>query len=476
MRQQSYSSVKQNLTTGSLSCRELVDSFLTRIEETRDSNWFVEVYAEEARVRAAEIDSKLASGQAGKLAGLVIGVKDVIAHEGHGLQASSRILAGFQSQFTATALQRLIDEDAIVIGRQSCDEFAMGSSNEHSVYGPAANPVDPSRVPGGSSGASAAAVAAGCCHASLGSDTGGSVRQPASFCGVVGMKPTYGRISRWGLIAYASSFDQIGPIAHSIEDIELMLEVMCGPDERDHTMNPEQGPFVPSEAADGPLRIGVLTESLESPGLDPLIKNRISEVLDNLRKAGHDIVEFSFPLLEAMVPCYYILTTAEASSNLNRFDGVHYGRRAPRAETPGDVYEQSRTEGFGQEVQKRIMLGSFVLSEGYVDAYFTHAQKIRRKIAEETMNMFERCDVLISPTSPTVAFRQGEKLDDPVTMYLSDIYTVHANLAGIPAISVPVGTDDEGLPFGLQIMGKPWMESSLLSMTRKIGAVDNQKW
>lgn len=290
------------------------------------------------------------------------------------------------------------------------------------------------------------------------------------------MKPTYGRISRWGLIAYASSFDQIGPIAHSVDDIELMLEVMSGPDERDHTMNPEQGEYSPYVPSAKPLRIGVLTESMESLGLDPQIRKRIDQVLKNLQGEGHEIVEFSFPLLEAMVPCYYILTTAEASSNLNRFDGVHYGRRASQAETLGAVYQQSRTEGFGEEVQKRIMLGSFVLSEGYVDAYFTHAQKIRRKITDETMKMFERCDVLISPTSPTVAFKQGEKLDDPVTMYLSDIYTVHANLAGAPAISVPVGTDEDGLPFGLQIMGKPWEESSLLAITRKIGAVDNLKW
>lgn len=418
--------------------------------------------------RADLIDQKIRSGKAGKLAGMVIGVKDVIAHSDHGLQAASRILEGFQSQVTATALHRLLEQDVIVIGRQNCDEFAMGSSNEYSAFGPSANPIDPGRVPGGSSGASAAAVAAGCCHASLGSDTGGSVRQPASFCGVVGMKPTYGRISRWGLIAYASSFDQIGPIAHSIEDVELLLACMSGPDGRDHSMPPDQPEYLRAEPIDRPLRIGLLRESMTSKGLQPAIKHRMESFVRELRSQGHTVTEYAFPLLDAMVPCYYILTTAEASSNLNRFDGVHYGRRAESVQNLHDVYQLSRTEGFGTEVQKRIMLGSFVLSEGYVDAYFTHAQKVRRKITDETMTMFDSCDVLMSPTAPTVPFRQGEKVDDPVTMYLSDIYTVHANLVGAPAISIPFGMDEDGLPFGLQIMGKPWDDSMLLTISRKI--------
>lgn len=460
----SYSSVRNNLSTGSLSCSDLVDSFLQKIQETRANNWFVEVYEEEARQRALEIDQKLQSGTAGRLAGMVIGVKDVIAHRGHGLQAASTILDGFTSEFTATALQRLLDEDVIVIGRQNCDEFAMGSSNEHGKYGPASNPHDADRVPGGSSGASAAAVAAGCCHASLGSDTGGSVRQPASFCGVVGLKPTYGRVSRWGLIAYASSFDQIGPVTHSVEDAALLLEIMSGPDGRDHTLNSQVAPFALADVSSEsqPLKIGVIQEAMSSTGLQPEILQGMESLVAQLTKEGHAVSFCSFPLLPHLVPCYYILTTAEASSNLNRFDGVHYGRRAEEVSELVELYKASRTEGFGAEVQKRIMLGSFVLSEGHVDAYFTHAQKIRQKITDETMALFGEYDLLISPTSPTVAFNRGEKLDDPVTMYLSDVFTVHANLVGAPAISVPLGTDEKRLPFGLQLMAAPWQEELLL--------------
>lgn len=466
----SYSLVRNNLSTGSLTCSDLVDSFLERIEQTKSNNWFVEVYAEEARQRAQDIDAKLAAGTAGRLAGMVIGVKDVIAHQGHGLQASSAILDGFTSEFTATALQRLLDEDVIVIGRQNCDEFAMGSSNEHGTYGPANNPHDPDRVPGGSSGASAAAVAAGCCHASLGSDTGGSVRQPASFCGVVGLKPTYGRVSRWGLIAYASSFDQIGPIAHSVEDVALLLEIMAGPDGRDHTLHRTVAPFEQPDFSktDRPLRIGVLQEALDSEGLQPEIKQEIDQLTQRLATQGHKLESCSFPLLPQMVPCYYILTTAEASSNLNRFDGVHYGRRATEATELVDLYKYSRTEGFGAEVQKRIMLGSFVLSEGHVDAYFTHAQRIRQKITDETMALFEQYDLLISPTCPSVAFKRGEKLDDPVNMYLSDVFTVHANLVGAPAISIPLGKDKEEMPFGVQLMAAPWQEEMMMTAAKAI--------
>lgn len=471
----SYHSVRNKLSTGSLTCSDLVDSFLQKIEETQTNNWFVEVYSEEARERATEIDQKIKAGTAGRLAGMVIGVKDVIAHQGHSLQAASTILDGFTSEFTATALQRLLDEDVIVIGRQNCDEFAMGSSNEHGKYGPANNLHDADRVPGGSSGASAAAVAAGCCHASLGSDTGGSVRQPASFCGVVGLKPTYGRVSRWGLIAYASSFDQIGPIAHSVEDVSLLLEIMSGPDGRDHTLNPQAAPFSHTDISENtqPLRIGVIQEAMSSPGLQAEIRQGMEGLIEQLKADGHSVSFCSFPLLPHLVPCYYILTTAEASSNLNRFDGVHYGRRADAVSELVELYQASRTEGFGAEVQKRIMLGSFVLSEGHVDAYFTHAQKIRQKITDETMALFGEFDILISPTSPTVAFKRGEKLEDPVTMYLSDVFTVHANLVGAPAISIPLGMDEKGLPFGLQLMAAPWQESLLLQAAERIKSEEN---
>lgn len=461
----SFSSAHEQLTTGSLTCSELVASFLARIEATRASNWFVEVYAESALQQAAQLDELISRGEKPPLAGLVIGAKDVLALEGRGMQAGSAILNGFRSAFTATALQRLTDLGAIVIGRQNCDEFAMGSSNEHSCYGPAAHPLDPARVPGGSSGASAAAVAAGCCHASLGSDTGGSVRQPASFCGVVGLKPTYGKVSRWGLLAYASSFDQIGPLTHTVRDAALLFDAMAGPDDRDHTLLPQPHQPVSPQLDlpfDRPLRIGVLQETLAPEGQDPALPPAMNQLFQRLRDLGHSVEACSFPLLEAMVPCYYLLTTAEASSNLSRYDGVHYGKRSSKARDLTEMYVRSRTEGFGEEVKKRILLGTFVLSEGYVDAYFTHAQRVRQRIRTETLALFEKFDLLLSPTSPTAAFRQGEKLDDPVAMYLSDIFTVHANLAGIPAMSIPLTVNAEGLPLGLQLMAAPWQEALML--------------
>ena len=471
MEYQRLADVQRDLSAGSLVLSDLVDSYLARIEAGQSLNLFVEVYAAEARARAVEIQRKWDQGQAGRLAGLVLGVKDVICHQGHGLTASSRILEGFTSQFTATALQRLLDEDAIVIGRQSCDEFAMGSSNENSVYGPARHPRDPDRVPGGSSGASAAAVAAGMCLASLGSDTGGSVRQPAAFCGTVGLKPTYGRISRWGLIAYASSFDQIGPITHTPEDAALLLQIMAGADQRDQTAATEPVPDYPAEvetAPSGPFTFGVIAEVLQSPGLDPSVKAVFQQQVERLQAAGHQVVELHFSLLEYLVPCYYILTTAEASSNLSRYDGVRYGYRSPEAQDLEELYTQTRSQGFGPEVQRRIMLGNFVLSAGYYDAYYTQAMKVRRLIQEQTRQMLGQCDALLMPTTPTTAFRLGEKTDDPIEMFLSDVFTVHANLAGVPAVSVPAGTDPEGLPVGLQLMGQAFEEGKLLVAARAV--------
>ncbi len=405
------------------------------------------------------------AGRAGPLAGLVLGIKDVLALQGKGLQAASSILDGFRSEFTATSLQRLLDADAIIIGRQNCDEFAMGSSNERSTYGPAVHPHDPQRVPGGSSGASAASVAAGCCHAALGTDTGGSVRQPAAFCGVVGMKPTYGTVSRWGLLAYASSFDQIGSLTHSVRDAAELLDLMAGIDGRDHTMQQREGLHTAASLdlpLQQPLRIGVMEEVIGEAGLDPDMSVQVQQVIDRLRSEGHLVEICSFPLLPFLVPCYYILTTAEASSNLSRYDGVHYGRRSQHGKDLADLYRQSRSEGFGLEVQKRILLGSFVLSAGHVEAYFTHAQRVRRLIQQETFRLFDRYDLLLSPTTPGAAFRQGEKLKDPVKMYLSDIFTVHANLIGAPAISLPMGLDRDSMPLGLQLMAPPWQEAALL--------------
>jgi len=460
------SEIQQEIATGSLSCKELVDVYLGRIESQKSLNIFVEVFEEEARQKAVEIDKKIADGRAGRLAGLVLGIKDVLCYKGHTLTASSRILEGFESLFTATAVQKLLDEDAIIIGRQSCDEFAMGSSNENSCYGPVRNPWSPDSVPGGSSGASAAAVAAGLCHASLGSDTGGSVRQPAGLCGVVGVKPSYGRVSRWGLIAYASSFDQIGPITNSVEDAALILEIMAGNDSQDNTSSSKEVSSYSSqckEVAGKKYKIGYLKEALESEGLDPEIKKRKLDIIESWKAEGHELIEIEFPLLEYLVPCYYILTTAEASSNLSRYDGIRYGHRSEDSGKLEDLYRKSRSEGFGEEVQRRILLGTFVLSAGYYDAYYTQAMKVRRLIREKTEAIFKQCDFLFSPTSPSTAFKIGEKIADPIEMFLADIFTVHANLAGMPAISLPLGMHSNQKPFGLQLMANSFQEGEMLA-------------
>ncbi len=458
------SHIQEDLSAGIISCRDLVGHYLDRIREHASLNAFIEVYAEEALARAAEIDARLASGKAGRLAGLVVGVKDVICHKGHALQAGSKILTGYVSPFTATAVQRLLDEDAVVIGRQNCDEFAMGSSNENSYFGPARNFADSSRVPGGSSGGSAAAVQAGMCHASLGSDTGGSVRQPASFCGVVGMKPSYGRVSRWGLTAYASSFDCIGPVTRSVEDAALILEVIAGADEFDSTVARK-----PVPAYSGLLRrkekarIGYLKESVESGAVDPGVRANLQALIARLREEGHVAEPVEIPLLRYFLPTYYILTTAEASSNLSRFDGVRYGYRS---DLPGDLsalYHKTRTEGFGDEVRRRILLGTFVLSANYYDAYYTKAQRVRRLIKEETDRMLSDYDFILSAVAPTTAFRIGEKSADPMQMYLADVFTVQANVAGVPALAVPCGHDREGMPVGVQLMAGHFREAELLA-------------
>ncbi|MCI4671545.1 MAG: Asp-tRNA(Asn)/Glu-tRNA(Gln) amidotransferase subunit GatA [Bacteroidia bacterium] len=458
--------IQRDIRARSLTCSDLVAFYLENIHSQSDLNIFLEVFEEEAIAKAKEVDQKIQNGTAGRLAGLVIGIKDVICYKGHRLSASSKILENFESLFTSTALQRLLDEDAIVIGRQNCDEFAMGSSNENSAYGAVANPIDPERVPGGSSGASAAAVAARMCHASLGSDTGGSVRQPASFCGVVGLKPTYGRISRFGLIAYASSFDQIGVLSHSVEDAALLLEIMAGKDPNDQTTS-AKSPKLNLVSTNKP-KVGFLKECLESPALDPEIKSTCHQLLESFRKEGLEVKELSFPLLPSLVSTYYVLTTAEASSNLSRYDGIRYGHRNAQAASLEEVYTQTRTEALGAEVKRRIMLGTFVLSSGYYDAYYGRAQKVRRKIKEETHSMLDEVDLILSPVVPATAFKIGEKSEDPIEMYLSDIFTVHANLAGIPAISLPLGSHSNGLPFGVQLMGKAFDEETILSFSTKL--------
>ena len=468
-----FSSVQADLKTGTITCLQLVDQYLTRIDENQYLNVFTEVYADEARQQAEAVDQKLAAGTAGRLAGMIIGIKDVLSYAGHSVRAGSRILENFTAQFTATAVQRLLDEDVIIIGRQNCDEFAMGSSNENSAFGPVRNAADPSRVPGGSSGGSAVAVQAGLCLASIGSDTGGSVRQPAAFCGVVGLKPTYGRISRWGLIAYASSFDCIGCIANTAEDAALLLEIMAGPDEFDSTVSSQPiASYTSATLPDRPLHIAYLREGVESEGVDKSVRDATRLKLNELQAAGHTVEPVDLSLIKYLLPTYYILTTAEASSNLSRFDGVRYGYRSQGDGTSVmdllSLYKKSRTEGFGAEVRRRILLGTFALSASYYDAYYTKAQQVRRLIREETERVFEKYDFLLSPTTPTPAFQLGEKTDDPLQMYLADIFTVQANVVGYPAISVPNGTDANGLPIGLQLMAPPFAEGALVAFAKKL--------
>jgi aspartyl-tRNA(Asn)/glutamyl-tRNA(Gln) amidotransferase subunit A len=469
---QTLKEIQSDLRRGELSCVQLVRHYLSNIASKSQLNAFVEVYEDEALKTASEIDVKLQNGTAGKLAGLVIGLKDVLAHKDHGLQAGSHILNSYISPYTGTAVQRLLDEDVIVIGRQNCDEFAMGSSNENSSFGPVLNAADTSRVPGGSSGGSAVAVQANLCHASIGSDTGGSVRQPAAFCGVVGVKPSYGRVSRWGLVAYASSFDCIGPITKSVEDAALLLEVIAGNDEFDSTVSARPVPRY-SEKLEwtGKARIGYIRETVENDALDAQIRAHTIARLDQLRMAGHEVLPVDMPLLKSLLPTYYILTTAEASSNLSRFDGIRYGHRTPVSGDLEMLYKKTRTEGFGEEVRRRILLGTFVLSANYYDAYYTKAQRVRRLVREETERFFEQFDFLISPVTPTSAFPLGEKTTDPLQMYLADIFTVHANVVGNPAVSVPNGVSDQGLPIGIQIMAPHFGEEKMLAFANSLGAL-----
>ena len=465
----SLKAIQQALQTEETTCLSLTQSYLQRIQEHKQLNAFLEVYESEALSAAKAVDEKLKAGTAGRLAGMVIGIKDNICYKGHKVSAASQILNGFESVFSATVVERLLAEDAIIIGRLNCDEFAMGSTNENSAYGPVLNPVDNRFVSGGSSGGSAAAVAANLCLASLGSDTGGSIRQPASFCGVMGYKPTYGRVSRWGLIAYASSFDQIGPFTHNASDAALIMEVIAGHDEYDSTCSEKAVPKY-SECLEHKksYTIGYIKETLESPALDVEVKAHLLEQIEKLKKAGHKLMELDFPYLNYVVPTYYVLTTAEASSNLARFDGVHYGHRSTDAKDIPSTYANSRTEGFGEEVQRRIMLGTFVLSAGYYDAYYTKAQKVRRLLSDKTQEIFDKCDFILSPTSPHTALELGNTYDDPTQLYLEDIFTVHANIVGIPAVSLPTGTHSNGLPFGIQLMAPAFNDGELLDVSNQI--------
>lgn len=463
----SLSEIQDALNQGSTNCQSLVEYYIDRIKTHENLNIYVEVFSDDALAQAKAVDAKFQSGTAGRLAGMVIALKDNICFAGHKVSASSKILEGFESLYSATVVDRLLEEDAIIIGRLSCDEFAMGSSNENSVYGAVKNPRNPNTVPGGSSGGSAAAVAADLCQLALGSDTGGSIRQPAAFCGVVGFKPSYARVSRHGLIAYASSFDQIGPLAKSVDDAAIVTEIIAGKDVHDSTSSSEavssySSALVPTEKK----KIAYLKEYLESPGLDQEIKHKFLKLIEDLKVQGHTVEEQTFPYLDVMVPCYYVLTTAEASSNLARFDGVHFGYRSPNAHNLESTYKLSRTEGFGEEVKRRIMLGTFVLSSGYYDAYYTKAQKVRRLIQDRTKTILSEYDFVLTPTTPSTAFDIGVENDDPTAAYLADIYTVHANLSGVPAISLPLWDSKENMPIGVQLMAASFKEQDIFSFSK----------
>ena len=502
-----FAEARRALDAGETSCEELVSSFLDRIDEHNDRlNAFTTVDRDGALNHARYLDSQRDRGNPRPLAGLVLGIKDNICIRGYPVSCGSKMLKDFSSLYDATVIERLRDAGAIFIGKTNCDEFGMGSSNETSHFGPVRNPHDPERVPGGSSGGSAAAVAAGLCHAALGSDTGGSVRQPSAFCGIVGLKPTYGRVSRSGLVAFASSLDVIGPMTNSVEDAATLLHVIAGEDERDSTSAPVEVPDY-TEALTGSvdgLTVGLPTEYFASDGLDPNIREVVEAQVDRLADHGAQIEEISLPHTEYGVATYYLLATAEASSNLARYDGIRYGHRADLQDTKADLrerrrelkdalaaartqgnderaaeleaeledetsaldalYTKTRTEGFGDEVKRRIMLGTYALSAGYYDKYYEKAQRARTLIRHDFDRAFETVDVIVTPTTPTPPFRLGEKTDDPLEMYLNDIYTVTANLAGLPALSVPAGAHPEPphLPVGLQLLGPHFDEATLL--------------
>ncbi len=463
--------VQQDLNTGKITLPDLVLFYLENIKKTQDLNIYIEVFEAEALAKAHLLQAKFEENptSVGRLFGMVLSLKDVICYANHKVTAGAKILEGFESLFSATAVEKILVEDVIIIGRVNCDQFAMGSTNENTIYGPTRNAANPDKVPGGSSGASAVSVQADTCLAALGTDTGGSVRQPASFCGIIGMKPTYGRVSRYGLLAYGSSFDQIGTLSHSVEDAALLLEIMAGQDDFDATSSTLN---VPSYTAffkdknknqDKKSRIAYIETAVNHDGLDADVKKLTWLTIEKLRSEGHLVEPVAFDILEYLIPAYYVLTTAEASTNLSRYDGVRFGYRNPDAKDLYETYTKSRTEGFSNEVKRRIMLGTFVLSAGYFDAYYAKAQKVRRLIQNRTREIFKDYDFILLPTSPTPAWNIGESLSDPVAMYLADIFTVHANMAGIPAIALPIGESEDGLPIGIQFMADKFKEAELLA-------------
>ncbi len=461
-----YDSIQTDLSAGVATCESITQEYLGAIEKGRHLNAMISVFAERALEQARTVDQKLAAGSAGPLAGMVVSIKDVICVKDEKVTCGSKMLEDFVSLYDATVVERLKAADAIIIGKNNMDEFAMGSSTENSAFGRVKLPHDPERVPGGSSGGSAVAVRAGMSTTSLGTDTGGSIRQPAAFTGVVGLKPTYGRVSRYGLVAFASSFDCIGPFGLNTKDVARVLQAIAGHDPQDSTSAHVPVPdYLQSLTKDvRGLRIGIPREYF-AEGLADEIREALEKHIDRLRDNGAVIEEVSLPHTEYTIATYYILATAEASSNLARFDGARYGYRAKGIQDLSEMYTKSRSEGFGPEVKRRIMLGTYVLSAGYYDAYYRKGQKVRRLIQEDFLKAFRSVDCLITPTTPSTAFKAGEKSGDPLQMYLSDIYTTSANLAGIPGISIPCGTDHDGLPIGLQILGKQFDEPTILRVS-----------
>lgn len=462
----SLSEKRELLLSGKIDLKENVRRFLRQIEENGDINAFLHVNPS-IEQQAENLLKKLASGAIpGRLFGAVIAVKDVISVQGMPMTCASKVLEDFNPVYDATVVKKLIDEDALIIGKLNCDEFAMGSSNENSAYGNVLNPVDKSRVPGGSSGGSAAAVAAGMCDVALGTDTGGSIRQPAAFCGVYGIKPTWSRVSRFGLTAFASSFDSIGPLANNPEDCALVLDVISGFDSSDSTSTGDHSPIsTPLPLPGKKLRIGLPVEYF-GEGLDPEIRAGVESVVDKLKELGHMVDPVSLPGTEHTIAAYYVLTTAEAASNLSRYDGVRYGKRSENQSSLGEMYVETRSEGLGKEVKRRIMLGNYVLSGGYYDAYFNKAQKVRRLIKDDFTKVFMDHDLILTPVTPELPFKFGEMSSDPLAMYLGDIYTTSVNLAGLPAISIPAGNSKEGLPLAAQFIAPEFGEELLLSVAK----------
>jgi aspartyl-tRNA(Asn)/glutamyl-tRNA(Gln) amidotransferase subunit A len=468
-----FAALRADLAAGRTRATDLAAGYYDRIAQLNPTlNVYLSLTRERAMQQAARIDALAAQGDPlPPLAGIPIGIKDVLVMQGAPATAGSKILAGYRPPYDATAVARLEAAGAVLLGKLNCDEFAMGGSNENSAYGPVRNPVDTERVPGGSSGGSAAAVAANMAVATLGTDTGGSIRQPASFCGVVGVLPTYGRVSRYGLIAFASSLDRVGPLAANVRDAATLLSVIAGHDLQDATSNPAPVPDFAAESDKGAegLRIGVPAEYF-GEGLDPEVRAAVEKGIDALKAAGCTIKPVSLPTTKYAIPAYYLVATAEASANLARFDGVRYGHRSAGSDTLAGMYSHSRDEGFGAEVKRRILLGTYALSAGYYDAYYLKAQQVRRLLAEEFLRAFNDVDAIVTPTSPVPAFKIGEKSGDPIAMYLADIYTVTASLAGICGVNVPCGATGAGLPVGMQILAAHLDESTAFRVARAVEA------